>query len=57
MSTTNENLQCNEKTCEYDEYGDTRNNKKHNEEKKYSKHSYNYKDSKRIHYIKLKKEM
>ena len=46
----------NERECEYDNYGDTRNNIKNNEEKYYSKHSYSYKDSLRIKYIKDKKE-
>ena len=42
---------------EYDIYGDTRNNKKHNELKKYSKHSYNLKEKLRLYYIKLRMEL
>ena len=42
---------------EYDIFGDTRNNKKHNELKKYSKHSYNLKEKLRLYYIKAKMEL
>ena len=47
----------NEKSIEYDIYGDTRNNKKYNEEKKYSKHSYNFTEICRIDNIKKIKEI
>ena len=47
----------NEKECEYDEFGDTRNNLKHNEEKHYGKYSYNFKNCKKIYYSMMKKEM
>ena len=57
MSTRDDNFRCNDVNYEYDLYGDTRNGIKHNEEKKYSKHSYNYKDILRIGYIKAKKEL
>ena len=56
MSITSKNLRFNERIYEYDEYGDTRNGNKKDENKKY-KHSYNYKEDKRIYYIRLKKEM
>ncbi len=47
----------NQKIIEYDIYGDTRNNKKYNEEKKYSKHSYNINEIRRIDNIKKMKEL
>ena len=47
---------CCEKECDYDYYGDTRNNPKYNEEKNYAKHSYNYKADKKINYAKQRKE-
>ena len=57
MSTSEKKLQFNDRECEYDIFGDTRNGYKHNEEKNYPKHSYNYKDTLRIEYLKIKKEM
>ena len=48
MSNIHKSQQYNEKHCEYDYYGDTRNGKKYNEEKFYSKQSYNLKNLKRI---------
>ena len=57
MSASGNKLQLNDIECEYDIYGDTRNGYKHNEEKKYSKHSYSYKDTYRIEYSKNKKEI
>ena len=56
MSASENKLQLNDRQCEYDIYGDTRNGHKHNEEKIYSKHSYSYKDTLRIEYIKNYKE-
>ena len=50
-------LMLNEKECEYDIYGDTRNNSKHNEERPYAKYSYNSKNLNRIYNIIMKKEM
>jgi len=47
----------NEKECEYDIYGDTRNNSKHNEERPYAKYSYNSKNLNRIYNTIMKKEM
>ncbi len=46
-----------ERECEYDYYGDTRNNPKHNEEKPYAKNSYNYKIYKKINGSICKKAM
>ena len=51
------NVKNNEKNYEYDIYENKRNGKKYNEEKNYSKHSFNIKDVTRIKYIKIKKEM
>ena len=50
-------LMLNEKECEYDIYGDTRNNAKHNEERPYAKYSYNSKNLNRIYNSIMKKEM
>ncbi len=50
-------LMLNEKECEYDIYGDTRNNSKHNEERPYAKYSYNSKNLNRIYNSIMKKEM
>ena len=50
-------LMLNEKECEYDIYGDTRNNSKHNEERPYAKYSYNSKNLNRIYNTIMKKEM
>ena len=47
----------NGKNTEFDLFGDTRNNKKHNEIKFYSKHSYNFNELRRVHYIKKKNEI
>ena len=57
MSASENKLQVNDRECEYDMYGDTRNGNKYNEEKNYSKHSYSFKDTLRIEYSKNKKEM
>ena len=46
-----------DKNTEFDLYGDTRNNKKHNELKFYSKHSYTLKERLRIYNLKKKKEI
>ena len=48
-------LMLNEKECEYDIYGDTRNNFKHNEERPYAKYSYNSKNLNRIYNTIMKK--
>ena len=50
-------LMLNEKECEYDIYGDTRNNSKYNEERPYAKYSYNSKNLNRIYNTIMKKEM
>ncbi len=47
----------NEKECEYDIYGDTRNISKHDEERPYGKYSYNYKNLSKIYNSIMKKEM
>ena len=57
MSYIETKLAFNERDCEYDYYGDTRNNTKHNEEKPYAKNSYNFKINKKIKGSILKKEM
>ena len=57
MSTKQDKLTFNDRECDYDYYGDTRNNPKHNEEKPYAKCSYNYKASKKISESKMKKEI
>ena len=57
MCTSENKLKFNDRECEYDIFGDTRNNYKHNEEKNYSKHSYSYKDTVRIENSKIKKEI
>ena len=56
MSSLGKNLKYNERECDYDYYGDTRQSQKYNEEKYYSKHSYSLKENLRISIIKLKKE-
>ena len=48
-------LKYNEIETEYDYFGDTRNNKKYNEEKFYWKHSYNKNNFSRIEDVKAKK--
>ena len=53
---TDSELELNETEYDYDIYGDTRNNKKHNEEKHYGKYSYNYINYKKIYNSMLKKE-
>ena len=50
-------LMLNENECEYDIYGDTRNNSKHNEERPYGKYSYNYKNLCKIYNSIMKKDM
>ena len=55
MSANNDNVTFNDRECDYEYFGDTRNNPKHNEEKQYSKNSYNYKIYKKIKYSKMKK--
>ena len=57
MSSGDIILDYNERECEYDYFGDTRNNHKHNEEKPYAKNSYNYKINKKIKGSICKKEM
>ena len=56
MSSSDKKLAFNERDCEYDYYGDTRNNLKFNEERPYAKNSYNFKVNKKIYLSKLKKE-
>ena len=58
MSTKQDSkLILNENECEYDIYGDTRNNSKHNEERPYGKNSYNYKNLCKIYNSIMKKDM
>ena len=57
MSTSDKNLTLSDKECDYDYYGDTRNNGKYNEEKYYSKNSYNFRINKMINHSIMKKEM
>ena len=57
MSSSYIKLDYEERECEYDYYGDTRNNPKHNEEKPYAKNSYNYKIYKKINGSICKKAM
>ena len=57
MSETDNYLVLNDRECDYDYNGDTRNNKKHDEEKYYSKNSYNYKIYKKINKSIIKKEI
>ena len=45
MSSSDKKLTFNDRDCEYDYYGDTRNNPKFNEEKYYAKNSFNFKIS------------
>ena len=56
MSSKESQLTFNDRECEYDIYGDTRNNNKHNEEKPYAKYSYNAKTFKKINNSIMKKE-
>ena len=53
----NDDITYNDRECEYDIYGDTRNNPKHNEEKPYKKNSYNHKIYKKINNSIMKKQM
>ena len=57
MSTSDKNLTLSDKECDYDYYGDTRNNGKYNEEKYYSKNSYHFKINKKINHSIMKIEM
>ena len=58
MSINYENsTSINDEECDYDYFGDTRNNYKHNEEKSYTKNSYNYKIYKKINYTINKKQI
>ena len=57
MSSSYIKLDYEGRECEYDYYGDTRNNPKHNEEKPYAKNSYNYKIYKKINGSICKKAM
>ena len=57
MSSNNENdTYANDMMCDYDYFGDTRNRKVGMEEGKWSNQCTNFKDDKRIYYIKKKKE-
>ena len=57
MSSSNENdTYANDMMCDYDYFGDTRNRKVGMEEGKWSNQCTNFKDDKRIYYIKKKKE-
>ena len=56
MSKTESCLKYNEIDNEYNCFGDTRNEKKYNEEKFYWKHSYNKNDISRIKYVCEKKK-
>ena len=47
----------NDMMCDYDYYGDTRNQRVGMEEGKWSNQCTNFKDNRRIYYIKMKKEM
>ena len=56
MSSSDKKLTFNDRDCEYDYYGDTRNNPKFNEEKYYAKNSFNFKIYRKIYNSKWKKE-
>ncbi len=57
MSQNEDKLIYNFKECDYDYYGDTRNNQKYNEEKPCFKLSHNAKMNRKTYYSIMKKEM